>query len=290
MTGDIFAQMTITGITLGLMYGLVAIGLTMIFGIMRIIQYAHGEIYMLGAYFLFYWTTSWGLPYWAGLVVSAVVIFCLGMILQVVLFRPLLGKGFLPPLAVSLALIFIISSGGLLAFGTLYRGIPSVVPGGIEIFGAELTYERVVISILGALVIFGLYFFMKRTKLGVAMRAVSEDPDTSSLQGIDNRRIHYIAFGFGSALAAIAGCLLGTLTSIIPTMGFAATVKAFMIVIMGGLGSVIGALVGGFILGFIDSFITTLVASDIAYIVGFLTIFVILVFKPLGLFGREWEF
>lgn len=289
MTTDLFAQMTITGISLGLIYALIAIGLTLIFGIMRIIQYAHGEIYMLGAYFLYYWSGVLGWPYWLGILMSAVAIFFLGILLQVLLFRPLLGKGLLPPLAVSLALIFIISSSGLLAFGTVVRGIPSVISGGIDILGGHFSYERIVISLIAAGSIFGLFIFLQKTKLGIAMRAVSEDPETSSLQGINNRRIHYIAFGVGSSLAAVAGCLLGTLMSIVPTMGFMATVKAFMIVIMGGLGSILGALLGGFIIGFIDSFLTTLVSAEIAYIMGFLAIFGILVFKPVGLFGQEWE-
>jgi len=287
---ELIPQMTITGFSLGAMYALVAIGLTLIFGIMRIIQYAHGEMYMLGAYILFYWAGVWGLPYWAGLVISTVVIFLFGVALQKTLFRPLLGKGFLPPLALSLALIFIISSSGLLGFGTLIRGIPSAITGHIQVLGGTLSYERLAISILAVLVIFGLYTFMQKTKIGLAMRAVAEDPDAGSLQGIDNRRTHYIAFGFGSALAAIAGSMLGTLMSIHPAMGFMATVKAFMIVIMGGLGSVIGALIGGLILGFIDSFVTTLASSDVAYIAAFGAIFVVLVIKPSGLFGREWEF
>jgi len=288
MTLDVFVQMGITGITLGLMYALVAIGLSLIFGIMRVVNYAHGELFMLGAYFLYYWFSVWGLPYWVGLVVSAVVLFLVGVALQVTLFRPLLGRGLLPALALSLALIFIISSAGLLAFGTVMRGIPSVVVGRIDIFGASLTYERLIISVLAVLVIWGLFTFLQKTKIGMAMRAVAEDPDTASLQGINTGRIHYIAFGFGSSLAAVSGCLLGTLMSIVPTMGFPMTIKAFMIVIMGGLGSVPGALLGGLIIGLIDSFVGTLLASEIAYIMGFLAIFVILVFKPLGLFGREW--
>lgn len=288
MTLDVFVQMGITGITLGLMYALVAIGLSLIFGIMRVVNYAHGELFMLGAYFLYYWFSVWGLPYWVGLVVSAMVLFLVGVALQVTLFRPLLGRGLLPALALSLALIFIISSAGLLAFGTVMRGIPSVVVGRIDIFGASLTYERLIISVLAVLVIWGLFTFLQKTKIGMAMRAVAEDPDTASLQGINTGRIHYIAFGFGSSLAAVSGCLLGTLMSIVPTMGFPMTIKAFMIVIMGGLGSVPGALLGGLIIGLIDSFVGTLLASEIAYIMGFLAIFVILVFKPLGLFGREW--
>jgi len=289
MSIDLITQMTITGITLGLMYALIAIGLTLIFGIMRVVQYSHGELYMLGAYVLYYWSGVWGLPYWLGLIVSAVVIFCFGVLIQILLFRPLHGKNILYSLAVSMGLIFIISSGGLLSFGTVVRGIPSVITGGTMVFGAFLTYERLVISILAALILLALWLFLQKTKMGMAMRAVSEDPDASSLQGINTFRVHYIAFGLGSALAALAGCLMGTILSIIPSMGFMATMKAFMIVIMGGLGSIPGALLGGFLIGFIDSFVTTLVSADIAYIMGFVAIFVILVFKPSGFFGQEWE-
>ncbi len=281
--------MTLTGINLGLMYALIAIGLTLIFGVMRIIQYAHGELFMLGAYVLYYWFAEFGLPYWLGVIASGVVVFCLGALLQILLFRPLHGKNILYPLAVSMGLIFIISSGGLLGFGTVVKGIPSVVSGGVMVFGAFYTYERMVISVFSAVLIFGLWIFLQKSSMGMAMRAVSEDPEVASLQGINTRRIHWIAFGLGSGLAAVAGCLMGTLLSIVPTMGFAATVKAFMIVIMGGLGSVFGALLGGLILGFIDSFVTTLVSADIAYIMGFVVIFAILVFRPSGLFGQQWD-
>lgn len=289
MTLQLTVQMAITGVTLGLIYGLIAIGLTLIFGVMRIIQYAHGEIYMLGAYFLYYWFDKWHLPYWAGFLMSAVVIFFFGAGLQLLLFRPLHGKDMLYSLAVSLALIFIISSAGIIAFGAVIRGISSFVTGQIRIAGAEWTFERMVIAGISLVLIIALWFLLQRTKIGLAMRAVAEDPETSSLQGINNRRIHWVAMGLGSSLSAMAGCLMGTLMFIVPSMGFLATIKAFMIVIMGGLGSVPGALVGGFVIGFIDSFLTTLASSELAYIFGFVTIFVILVFKPSGLFGQAWE-
>jgi branched-chain amino acid transport system permease protein len=289
MTLQLIIQMAITAVTLGLIYGLIAIGLTLIFGVMRIIQYAHGEIYMLGAYFLYYWAERFHLPYWAGFVMSAIVIFFLGAGLQLLLFRPLHGKDMLYSLAVSLALIFIISSSGIIAFGAVVRGIPHFVTGQVMILGAEWTYERMTIAGVSLFLVIALWFLLQRTKVGIAMRAVAEDPETASLQGINNRRIHWVAMGLGSALAAMAGCLMGTLLFIVPSMGFLATIKAFMIVIMGGLGSVPGALIGGFIIGAIDSFLTTLATSELAYIFGFITIFVILVFKPSGLFGQDWE-
>ncbi|TFG59591.1 MAG: branched-chain amino acid ABC transporter permease, partial [Spirochaetales bacterium] len=164
MSVDTIAQMVITGVTLGLIYALIAIGLNLIFGVMRIIQYAHGEIYMLGAYFLYYWFSVWGLPYWLGLAMSAIVIFIFGMGLQVVLFRPLHGKEMLYSLAVSLALIFVISSTGLIVFGTVVRGIPSVISGGVTILGAQLTYERAAIAGISIVLIVGLYLLLQKTK------------------------------------------------------------------------------------------------------------------------------
>ena len=289
MSLDEFVQMTLTGINLGLMYALIAIGLTLIFGIMRIIQYAHGELYMLGAYALYYYYSVLGIPYWLGVLCAAVTIFIFGVILHFLLFRFLVGKNILYSLAVSMGLVFIISNSGLQLFGSVVRGIPSIVNGGFFVLGAFYTYERMIISIFSGLLILVLWFFLQRTTLGIAMRAVSEDPEVSALQGINTHRIHWVAMGLGSALAAVAGGMMGTLMSIVPTMGFMATMKAFMIVIMGGLGSVLGALIGGLLLGFIDSFLTTIISADVAYIMGFVAIFLILVFKPLGLFGLEWE-
>lgn len=286
--GDLI-QMTLTGVNLGLMYGLIAIGLTLIFGVMRIIQYAHGEMFMLGAFFLYYWTAEWGLPYWLGVAGSAVALFVLGAFLQRVLFAPLHGKNILYTLAISLGLVFIFSSGGLLVFGTTVKGIPSTVTGGTLIAGTYFSYERIVISVVSTVLILCLWLFLKKTTTGMAIRAVSEDPETSALQGIQTARIHWVAFGIGSALAAIAGCMMGTLLSIIPTMGFLATIKAFMIVILGGLGSIPGALVGGLILGMIDSVVTSTISADVAIIMSFVVIFLVLVFRPSGLFGQQWD-
>ncbi len=284
-----FLQMGLTGINLGLMYALIAIGLTLIFGVMRIIQYAHGEMFMLGAFVLYYWHAELGLPYWAGVAVSAVLIFAVGALLQVLLFKSLHGKNILYSLAVSLGLVLIISGSGQLIFGTTTKGIPSAVSGGVLIGGAYLSYERMVISAVSIALIVALWLFLRRSVTGLAIRAVAEDPETAALQGIQTGRIHWIAFGLGSSMAAIAGCMMGTLLSIVPTMGFLATIKAFMIVIMGGLGSVIGALVGGMILGMIDSVVTTTISGDIALILSFVVIFLILVFRPSGLFGQNWE-
>lgn len=285
---DLF-QMTLTGINLGLMYALIAIGLTLIFGVMRIIQYAHGEMFMLGAFTLYYWHGVYGLPYWPGVLISAILIFCVGAIIEVVLFRPLQGRDMLYSLAVSLGLVLIISSGGLMIFGTTTKGIPSAISGGMLMGGLFISYERIVISVVSVGLILLLWAFLRLTVTGLAIRAVAENPDTAALQGIRAGHIHWIAFGLGSAMAAIAGCMMGTLLSIVPTMGFIATIKAFMVVIMGGLGSVIGALIGGLILGVIDSVVTTTISGDVAIIFSFAVIFLILVFRPAGLFGQQWD-
>lgn len=282
------AQMMLTGLSLGMMYALIAIGLTLIFGVMRIVQYGHGEMYMLGAFFLYFWTVEWGLPYWLGVLATAGVIFAFGAVLQQILFKPLHGKHMLFSLAIGLGLIFILSSAGQMAFGTTVKGIPGFVTGGIVWTGGYFSYERLVISLVSALLVLGLWLFLKHSRTGMAIRAVSEDPETSALQGVRTGRIHWIAFGIGSALAGIAGCLMGTLLSIVPTMGFVATIKAFMIVIMGGLGSIPGALIGGLILGMIDSVVTTTISADIAIIISFVVIFLVLVFRPAGLFGQHW--
>ncbi len=285
----LFIEQVLNGLQYGSMLFMLASGLTLIFGVMRIIQYAHGEMFMLGAFVLYYWHAELGLPYWAGVAVSAVLIFAVGALLQVLLFKPLHGKNILYSLAVSLGLVLIISGSGQLIFGTTTKGIPSAVSGGVLIGGAYLSYERMVISAVSIALIVALWLFLRRSVTGLAIRAVAEDPETAALQGIQTGRIHWIAFGLGSSMAAIAGCMMGTLLSIVPTMGFLATIKAFMIVIMGGLGSVIGALVGGMILGMIDSVVTTTISGDIALILSFVVIFLILVFRPSGLFGQNWE-
>jgi len=282
-------QMTVTGLSLGLMYALIAIGLTLIFGVMRIVQYAHGEMYMLGAFGLYYWHAALGLPYWLGVLASALVIFALGMLLQATLFRPLAGKNLLYSLAVSLGLVLIFASGGQLLFGTTTKGIPSAISGGMLISGAFISYERLLISLVSLLLITALWLFLRFSRQGLALRAVAEDAETAALYGVKTQRMHRLAFGLGSALAAIAGCLMGSMLSIAPNMGFLATIKAFMIVIMGGLGSIPGALIGALLLGMIDSVVTSKISGDVALIACFVVIFLVLVLRPSGLFGQHWD-
>lgn len=279
------AQILLNGISLAMMYGLMAIGLTLVFGVMRIVQYAHGEFYMLGAYLLYFLFVELHVPYWLSFVLSLVGIFAGAYLAQLSLFRPLIGKDMLYSLALSMGLIFILSNGGLILFGTVARGIPSVIHAQLSIFGAVLTWERLAICLISGFMLLLLYLFLKKTRLGMAMRAVSENSEVSALQGIDPKRIHAVAFGIAGALAAVAGCLMGTLISISPTMGFGATLKSFIIVILGGLGSIPGALVGAAIIGSIDSVGTTLLGADIAYVASFLFVFIFLVFKPSGIFG-----
>jgi branched-chain amino acid transport system permease protein len=285
MTTSTLLQALMNGLVLASVYILVASGFALIFSIMRIVNFAHGEIYMLGAYAIFYLFGEYDMNYFLALVVSMVAIGVLGIVLERFLFLPL-QAAHLSQVFLSLGLSIVLQGVASVAFGAGDKAIAAPFPGVVRFGGAALSMERLVIIPVCVALIAGLFAFVNWARLGRAMRAVAQDPDAAALQGIDVTFISCLAFAIGCALAAAAGGLIAPVFLINPFMGGGVVMKAFVIICLGGMGSITGAVVGGLVLGLVDSFGGTFLSGPIAYVLAFSMLILVLLFRPQGLLGH----
>jgi branched-chain amino acid transport system permease protein len=286
MNSAMWAQSIMNGLAAGWIYVLVAVGLTLVFGIMRIVQFAHGEIYMLGAYTSYFLIKLFGFNFWIALPVTAIVIGLFGIVLEKVFFRPFRDR-FEPSIIVAVGLMVLLQTTAVVGFGTDTKSMGGIIPGVLRISGVFLSWDRLLAIVVGIILVAALFLMIQKTKMGQAMVAVSQDPDAATLQGINVNRISTLAMSLGCTLAAIAGSLMGSIFSTSPFMGTFAITKGIAVIILGGLGSIPGAVAGGLILGLIDGLVPPLLSPTIAGIVGFCVIIIVLLFKPKGLLGHE---
>jgi branched-chain amino acid transport system permease protein len=279
-------QSILNGFSSAGIYVLVALGLTLVLSIMNIVQLSHGEIYMIGAYGVYYLGVTIGLNFLLALAISTLLVGGLGILLERLCFRPFRGQ---PERAmiVSIGLILILQNVVLSIAGGSPRKIESPFPGVMQIMGTSISWERLSIVVIGFALVAALFLFVRMTKTGQAMLAISQDRIGAALQGININRISAVAMFMGCALAAIAGALVGALFSILPTMGSFALMKGIAVIILGGLGSIPGAVVGGLIIGLIDGIMPALATTYVAGLIGFATIIIILLFRPQGIWGHE---
>jgi branched-chain amino acid transport system permease protein len=282
----IFLQTLINGLSSASLYILMAIGLTYVFSIMRIINFAHGEILMLGGYVIYLFVELWGLNYYISIILSLLIVGLLGMLFERFLFRPRRGED-LNLLVLSLGLGITLQGLALIFFTPEDRGIERVQSGVFAFHDLYISKMRFLSFVIAAVFIVGSQLFLKRTKAGISLEAVSQDLEAASLQGINVNRYIGLSFGVGCAFAAVAGSLLGPMFTVSPFMGHGPVVKAFIIIILGGLGSMMGAMVGGLILGIVESFGATYMGATIQEISGFLLLLLILIIKPTGIFGEK---
>lgn len=280
------AQCFVNGLVLGMLYLLMAIGFTMVFGIMRVVNFAHGEFYMLGTFVLFFTVARYEIPLVLGLVAAALVIGLVGAGIERVVFRPFRGDE-LSGMIASIGVSIIIQNLALLAWGPNPRAMPSYVSGILELGPLVFPWARVFVIAAAALILALFYLFVTYTRLGRAMRAVVQDTEVALLQGIRAERIYPLAFGVGVGLAGLAGGLMAPIFSVSPFAGMTPILKAFVVVILGGLGSVAGAVLGGLLLGLIESFTSTFWGATMADIIQLLLVMLILVFRPWGLLGQR---
>lgn len=285
MTLTSFIQITVNGLVLSFMYIFIAVGLSVIFSMLRIVTFAHGEMYMLGAYFTWLFCTQLGFPYIVAVGLAVAVMFIVGIGLERTLWQPMINDH-LRCLIMSLGLCLILQGGAGAIFGAMDKGILSIFRGVFRIYGISLSVERIALVGVSLLVLCGMLLFFKMNKVGLAMRAVALDPAVASLQGIPVDKIQRLGFGMGCALAAFAGGLNGAMFSITPTMGLTPIVKAFVVVILGGLGSIPGAVIAGLIIGMLDSFSVTLFGS-IGNMFAFIIFVIFLLVRPRGIMGYE---
>lgn len=280
----IFLQTCINGLILGSLYLLVALGLTLIFSIMGVINFAHGEIFMLGGFTTFFLRDYYGVNFFLCLAITMGILAAFGILIERILFRPLRGEA-LNLLVISLGLSIVLQNLALIFWGPEEQSYLIGFQGVIKVFGMVFSKERLVAFIISAVLVAALYLFIGRTKNGKALQAVAQDPEAAALQGININRINAMTFAIGCALAAAAGSTMGPIFLVSPFMGMMPVVKAFIIIMLGGLGSIMGAVAGGLILGIAESFGATYLGATFQNMVGFILLMSLLIFKPLGLFG-----
>jgi branched-chain amino acid transport system permease protein len=286
LTLALLLQSILNGLAAGWIYVLVAVGLTLVFGIMNLVQFSHGEIYMLGAYCSYFLIKLYGFTFWEALPLSALLIGSLGIVVERFFFRPFRGL-FEPSVIVAVGLMVLLQTTAVVGFGTDTKSMPGIIPGVLSIGGITLSWDRLLAILFGIVLVSALFLLIQMTKIGQAMVAVSQDPYAASLQGIDVNRISTVAMVLGCALAAIAGSLMGSIFSTSPFMGTFAITKGIAVIILGGLGSIPGAVAGGLILGLIDGLVPPLLSSTMAGIFDFGVIIIVLLLRPQGLFGHE---
>jgi len=278
-------QVIVNGVVLSLMYILLALGIGCVFSILRVISFAHGEMYMLGAYVTWMLVTWAGMYYLIALPLAIVVVFLLGLALERVLWHPILDNP-MACLIMSLGLLFILEGGAASIFGEKSKSLATQFPGVLDMAGVYLSVERLVMVGISVVIVLGVLFFLRNHKQGQAMRAVTDNPEVAALQGIPVSRIQMIGFGITCALAAAGGGLVASVLTISPTMGLAPLFKAFIVVVLGGLGSIPGVIVAGFVMGFIDAIGLTLIGR-IASLLGFVIFVLVLLIRPRGIMGYE---
>ncbi|MGA2463821.1 MAG: branched-chain amino acid ABC transporter permease [Thermodesulfobacteriota bacterium] len=280
-----FAQIAVNSLVLASTYALIAVGLTLVFGLMNVVNFAHGEFYMMGAFVLYYLTTGLGLNYLLSSVLVIGSMGFLGMGVERFLFRRLRNDPS-SMLILAIAISSIFQHSFLLIFGPDDRVLNPVLRGTIRIFGVSLSEARLVVIIVGIVLISASALFLRKSKIGMAMRAVAQDEEASSLRGVNVSHIRLMGMGIGCSLAAAASVAVVHLFTINPYIGSQYLMKAFIIVIVGGLGSFSGSILGGALLGVLDGFGLALIGYP-AHIVGFVVVFLLLVFRRRGIWGHD---
>jgi branched-chain amino acid transport system permease protein len=282
----LLAQAALNGLVIGAMYMLMAVGFTLTFGIMRVVNFAHGEFYMLGAFAAFFAYTYWDIPFVLCLAIAAVTIGILGVLVERALIQPFREdetSGMIATLAISV----IIQNAAIMAWGPAPRAMPDIVQGALVLGPFNFPWSRLLVIAAAALIFLAFWLFMQRSRTGRAMRAVAQDREAALIQGIRIDTIYPLAFGMSVALAALAGALMGPVFSVSPFVGLTPMLKAFVVVILGGLGSVPGAVAGGLLLGLIESFTATMFGSLVSDILQLLLVISILLVRPAGLLGQR---
>jgi branched-chain amino acid transport system permease protein len=291
MTLRLIAEQLINGLVLGSMYAIVASGLTLIWGTMKMLNFAHGELYMLGGYVLYFTLMVFGMhPFWA-VFLALLVVFLVGVLMERLLIHPLLDKpGWdVTPLVVTLGISIFLQNFALKVWGERFKNVPYFIEGTMETAGFRIAYQRILILVVAATVMFGFWMYVKKSRFGIALRATAQDRESATILGINSHRIYMLTFGISSALAALAATMLAPLFLINPWMGIPPQLKAFIVVVLGGLGSFEGAILGGFLLGTIESLAIVFLSSEWKDVVSFLVLILILIIRPSGFFGtKEW--
>ena len=285
----VFLQYLISGISLGSIYAIIALGYTMVYGIAKMLNFAHGDVIMVGGYISFCTTTYLGLPGWVSVVFAVVVCTVLGVVIEGLAYRPLRQAGSLAVLITAIGVSYFLQNAAQLIWGATPQNFTSLVDFEVPEFLGRLNVSGVMLVTVGVCVVImvALTLFTSKTKMGKAMRACSEDRGAAQLMGINVNRTISMTFAIGSALAAIAGVLLCSYSPVLqPTTGSMPGIKAFTAAVFGGIGSIPGALLGGVLLGVIEAMARAYLSTNLANSIVFAVLIVVLLVRPSGLLGK----
>ena len=286
-----FLSYLVNGISLGSIYAVIALGYTMVYGIARMLNFAHGDVIMVGGYVAFVMMTSLGLPALAAICAAVVVCTLLGVAIERVAYKPLREAPSLAVLITAIGMSYLLQNLALLIWGSAPKSFTSVVSiEPLRLFGGQLvvTGETLVTIVTSAVIMVALTLFVNKTKVGHAMQAVSEDQGAAQLMGITVNAPSSLTFAIGSALAAVAGVLLcSAYPTLMPTTGAMPGIKAFVAAVFGGIGSIPGAMLGGVLLGIIESLSKAYISSQMADAIVFGVLIIVLLVRPAGILGKQ---
>lgn len=287
---DLFPQFLANGLVMGVFYALSALGLTLIFGLMRVVNFAHGEFYMLGGVSGWFVTNHLGLDFFSGLIVVAAAMAAVGWLVDRFLIERVRGQGEEPGVLLTIGLSIFLVNGTLLLVGPAPMKVAGAMAEGPLFFGPiAVTKLRLLAVAVGIALIVGAHLLIRRTRLGAAMRATFQDPMAASLAGIRTGHVYAATFALGCTLAALSGMLLASIYSAQASVGGLISLKSFVVVILGGMGSFAGAIAGGLLLGVAEAMWGGYVSMGMVDVIGFVLVILILLFRPQGLFSIRTE-
>ena len=286
---ELLMQQLVNGIALGSIYALVALGYTMVYGTIKLINFAHGDVYMIGAFFGFYAINVLQLNIFIALILTMIVCSTLGVVIERVAYKPLRKSTRVAALITAIGVSFLLENVMNYFFGAEIKAFPSPLENQVyDVFGISISSKQLLVVAATVVLMALLQFIVKYTKMGKAMRAVAVDEDAAMLMGIDVDRVISFTFALGSALAGIAGVLVGIYyNSMSSTMGVVPGLKAFVAAVLGGIGSIPGAMVGGYVIGVLETLVSFFGYSTFKDAVVYLLLIVILIVLPAGLFGKN---
>lgn len=285
---EIFAQSLISGILIGGVYALIGIGLTIIFGVMRVINFAHGDLLMLGMYATFYLFTLGKIDPFVSILITIPVMFILGGLLQKYLINRILGALPQNQILLTIGLGLVMSNSIMLAFTSDYKILTtSYSSSSFNVLGISVSTPLAISFSITVAITIALYWFLLKTDTGQAIRATAQDREAAQLMGINVKRMSIIAFGLGAALAGTAGALISPTYYIFPQVGATFTLKAFVITVLGGMGSIVGATLGGVVIGVAESVGGVYLGAGWKEVIVFVLFLLVLLFKPSGFFGKS---
>lgn len=283
-----FFTYVFNGISLGSVYAIIALGYTMVYGIAKMLNFAHGDIIMVGAFVAYFAISSYHLPVFVAVILSVVVCTVLGVLIEKLAYKPLRQASSLSVLITAIGVSYFLQNSAMLLWGTDTKIFPTVMSGSLNIGELSVPYLTLVTIAACMLIMVVLTLFINKTKTGRAMRACSEDKGAAALMGINVNRIISITFAIGSGLAAIAAVLLvAAYPSVYPTLGSMPGIKAFTAAVFGGIGSIPGAFLGGLLLGVVENLSRAYISTQLSDAIVFMVLIVVLLIKPTGLLGKK---